>query len=162
MTVPWRLWLIICGLASVGGASIGLQPGLGGLWWPIPALWLAAVWASFGLSVWASACLVLLGLLTDFITDAPIGAWPFALLCAYGVGLVAWDRQPPVPVVVAELIAVGGGVIAAGLALSAAGSIAGEIGFAREGMIYDGVLTLLLYPVVRFGLLPGDIREARR
>lgn len=162
MTVPWRLWLIMCGLASVGVASIGLQPGLGGLWWPIPALWLAAVWASFGLSVWASACLVLLGLLTDFITDAPIGAWPFALLCAYGVGLVAWDRQPPVPVVVAELIAVGGGVIAAGLALSAAGSIAGETGFAREGMIYDGVLTLLLYPVVRFGLLPGDIREARR
>lgn len=162
MTIPWRIWLVMCALVSVAITSVGLQPGMSGVWWPIPALWLAAVWASFGLSVWASACLIILGVLTDFVTEAPVGAWPLALLCAYGVGLVAWDRQPPVPVVFAELIAVGGGAIAAGLALSAAGSIAGQAGFAREGLIFDALTTLLLYPVVRYILLPRDIREARR
>ena len=89
-------------------------------------------------------------------------AWPLALLCAYGVALIAWDRQPPIPVVGAEAIAVIGGFIAASIALGIAGSIAGHPGFARGALTGDFIMTALLYPIVRFVILPASIRVARR
>jgi hypothetical protein len=105
---------------------------MAGAWWPIAGLWLAAGLASFGLSVWVAGCLMLLGVAMDFMGEAPIGAWPLALLSAYAVALVAWDRQPPIRVIGAEIISLlVGGFIAASLALTIAGSIAGHTGFAR-------------------------------
>jgi hypothetical protein len=80
----------------------------------------------------------------------------------YGVALIAWDRQPPIPVVGAEAIAVIGGFIAASIALGIAGSIAGHPGFARGALTGDFIMTALLYPIVRFVILPASIRVARR
>ncbi|MBI1359945.1 MAG: hypothetical protein GC155_06625 [Alphaproteobacteria bacterium] len=162
MTFPWRLWQLVLTAFAAFTTAAGMQPGWGGAWWPIAGLWLAASWASVGLSVWAAGCLLLLGLLMDFMSEAPIGAWPLALLCAYGVGLVAWDRSPPVPVIGAELVSVGGGIIACWLALAAAGGISGEPAFARTGVVYDFLITALLYPVARFVLIPASVRGARR
>ena len=118
--------------------------------------------ASFGLSVWVAGCLIMLGLAMDYMGEAPLGAWPLALLSAYGVALIAWDRQPPIPVVGAEAIAVIGGFIAASIALGIAGSIAGHPGFARGALTGDFIMTALLYPIVRFVILPASIRVARR
>ena len=98
----------------------------------------------------------------DFMSDAPLGAWPLALLCAYGVALVAWDRSPPVPVIAVEIVSVAGGVVACWLALAAAGGISGHPASSRFGILYDFLLTALLYPLVRFILIPGSVRGARR
>ncbi|MDZ4762143.1 MAG: hypothetical protein SGJ21_13845 [Alphaproteobacteria bacterium] len=162
MSVPWRLWIVVQTALAWYITAFGLQPGLGGLWWPVAGLWAAVAWASFGLSVWAAGSLIVLGVLIDFMTEAPIGAWPLALLSAYGVALVAWDRSPPMPMIAAELVAVFGGMVAAGLALAAAGSVAGQTGFSRDGLLYDFLLTAALYPAVRFILIPASIRGARR
>jgi hypothetical protein len=130
--------------------------------WPIVGLWLAAFFAPFGLSVWAALVLAGLGLSMDLMTEAPLGAWALALLCAYGVGLVAWDRQPPLIVPVVEAITVIGGSIAIYVALAAAGGIAGRTGFSAAALLPDFFITALLYPLLRFVFLPGSIREGRR
>lgn len=162
MTFPWRLWVLLITLLCAFITAFGMQAGLVKTWWPVAGLWAAACWASFGLSVWAAGCLLVLGVLMDFMTESPIGAWSLALLSAYGVALVAWDRQPPVPVFIAEAVAVLGGMVAAALALMAAGGIAGYPGLSRAGFLPDFFVTILLYPVVRFVLIPGSIRGARR
>jgi hypothetical protein len=162
LTLPWRLWLLILTAAAALSTAAGMQPGSGGSWWPIAGLWLAAAWASVGLSVWAAGCLTVLGLLMDFMSEAPIGAWPLALLSAYGVALVAWDRSPPVPVIAVEVVSVVGGIIVCWLALAAAGGIAGNPASARSGILTNFLLTALLYPLVRFILIPGSVRGARR
>ena len=162
MTLPWRLWLLILTAAAALSTAAGMQPGSGGAWWPIAGLWLAAAWASVGLSVWAAGCLMVLGLLMDFMSEAPIGAWPLALLSAYGVALVAWDRSPPVPVIAVEVVSVVGGIIVCWLALAAAGGISGHPASARSGILYDFLFTALLYPLARFILIPGSVRGARR
>ena len=89
-------------------------------------------------------------------------AWPLALLAAYGVALVAWDRQPPIPVIGAEIIALVGGFIAASVALGIAGSVAGHPGFARGPLMADFLMTAMLYPLVRFVIVPASIRVSRR
>jgi hypothetical protein len=161
MNVPFRLWALF--LVTLCGAvtAFGLQPGFGGLPWPVAGLWAAAVLAPFGLSVWVAGCLIALGVTVDFMTEAPVGAWPLAFLSAYGVGLVAWDGRPPVQVIVGEAITVIGGMIAAGIALIIAGTIAGHPGFARDALINDFLLTAAVYPVIRYLLIPADIRKSR-
>lgn len=162
MTWPWRVWVLLMTAMAGFVTAFGMQPVLGGLWWPIAGLWLAAGLASFGLSVWVAICLILLGVFMDFLGEAPVGAWPLALLCAYGVALVAWDRQPPVPVIFAEAVAVTGGLVAAGVALGVAGGIAGHPGFSREGFMTDFLATGALYPLARYLIVPASIRVARR
>jgi hypothetical protein len=162
MTWPWRVWIVLLTLLAGFLQSFSMQPGMAGLWWPIAGLWLSAGLASFGLSIWVAINLVLLGVFMDFLGEAPVGAWPLALLCAYGVALVAWDRQPPVPVIVAEIVAVVGGLIAAGVALGVASGIAGLPGFSRAGFMTDFFLTAGLYPLARFVIVPSSIRVARR
>lgn len=162
MTTAWRIWVLL--LVALAGltTAFGMQAGMVGAWWPVSGLWLAAGLAAFGLSVWVAGCLLMLGLSMDFMGEAPIGAWPLALLCAYGVALIAWDRQPPIPVVFAEVLAVIGGFIVAIIALGIAGSIAGHAGFARGALTGDFIMTGLLYPLARFVILPASIRVARR
>lgn len=162
MTLPWRLWVLLLTFVAGVTSAFGMQVGMASAWWPIAGLWLAAGLASFGLSVWVAGCLMLLGVAMDFMSEAPIGAWPLALLAAYGVALVAWDRQPPIPVIGAEIIALIGGFIAASVALGVAGSIAGHTGFARGPLMADFLMTGLLYPLARFVIIPASIRVARR
>ena len=162
MTWPWRVWVLLMTMLAGFMTAFGTQPAVGGWWWPIAGLWLAAGLAAFGLSVWVAICLILLGVFMDFVGEAPIGAWPLALLCAYGVALVAWDRQPPVPVVFAEGVAVIGGLIAAGIALGIAGGVAGHPGFSRAGFMSDFLVTAAFYPLARYLIVPSSIRVARR
>jgi hypothetical protein len=162
MTGFWRLWIVIMTVAAALVTGFGLRPGMTGQWWPVAGLWAAAVWASYGLSVWSAVALMLLGVMMDYMTEGPIGAWPLALLSAYGVGLVAWDRAPPIAGFIAEGITVIGGMIAAGLALWIAGSISGQAGFWRDGFFYDFLLTALLYPAARFAFVVADPKEQRR
>lgn len=163
MTPLWRLWIVWMTLLSAAVSVVSLQPSLAGTAWPVAGLWAAAAWAAVGLSVWAAGSLVLLGLFIDYVTDAPIGAWPFAFLCAYGVALVAWARVPPLPVIAAECVAVIGGLIAAALSLGIAGDIAGRSGFAPAGFMPDFIATALLYPLARFVYIPASVRrEGRR
>jgi hypothetical protein len=162
MTWPWRVWVVM--LTTLAGliTAFGVQVGAANMWWPIAGFWLAAGLASFGLSVWVAINLILLGVFMDFVGEAPIGAWPLALLSAYGVALVAWDRQPPVPVFMAEIVAVAGGLIAAGIALGFASGVAGLPGFSRAGFMSDFIVTAALYPLARFVIIPASIRVARR
>lgn len=162
MTIPWRLWVMMLTILAALTSVFGMQAGMAGIWWPIAGLWLAAGLACFGLSVWVGINLVLLGVVMDYLGEGPVGAWSLALIAAYGVALVAWDRQPPIPVIGAEVISVVGGFIAASLALGVAGSIAGRSGFARGPLMADFVMTSLFYPLVRFVIVPGNIRVARR
>jgi hypothetical protein len=164
MTFPWRVWVLLLTAAATYLTAFGLQAGMAGMWWPVAGLWLAATFASVGLSVWVAICLITLGIITDLMTEAPIGAWPLALLAAYSVALVAWDRQATtgLPIMMTEAVALLGGLVAAALALGAAGSIAGQPGFARDGLVYDFVVTAALYPLVRFVLIPASVRGARR
>jgi hypothetical protein len=162
VTLPWRIWVLLLTVLAGLINAFGMQPGMGNAWWPIAGLWLAAGLASFGLSVWVAICLMLLGISMDFMGEAPIGAWPLALLCAYAVALVAWDRQPPIPVMGAEIIAILGGFIAASIALGIAASIAGKPGFSRGALMADFAMTALLYPLARFVIVPASIRVARR
>ncbi len=162
MTWPWRVWVLLLTLLAGFMTAFGMQKGMAGVWWPVAGLWLAAGLASFGLSVWVAICLILLGVFMDFLGEAPVGAWPLALLCAYGVALISWDRQPPVPVVVAEAVAMVGGLIAAGVALGVAGGVARIPGFSRAGFMTDFLATAALYPIMRFVIVPASIRGARR
>ena len=162
MTWPWRVWVLLLTLLAAFITVFGMQVGMADMWWPIAGFWLAAGLASFGLSVWVAICLILLGVFMDFTGEAPLGAWPLALLSAYGVALVAWDRQPPVPVFMAEIVAVAGGLIAAGMALGIASGLAGVQGFSRAGFMSDFLLTAALYPLARFVIIPASIRVARR
>jgi len=162
VTAAWRIWVLVLVVIAGLTTAFGMRAGMVAMWWPISGLWLAAGLAAFGLSVWVAGCLTLLGLVMDYMGEAPIGSWPLALLSAYGVALVAWDRQPPIPVAFAEAIAVGGGLVAASIALGVAASIAGEPGFARGALTGDFIMTALLYPLVRFVILPASIRVARR
>jgi hypothetical protein len=98
----------------------------------------------------------------DYMGEAPIGSWPLALLSAYAVALIAWDRQPPIRVMSAEIISLVGGFIVVSLTLGIAASVAGHPGFARNMLTGDFIMTALLYPVVRFLILPASIRVARR
>ncbi len=162
MTAAWRIWVLLLVIVAGLTTAMGMTAGFGGLWWPIAGLWLAAGLACFGLSVWVAGLLIMLGVAMDLLGEAPIGAWPLALLAAYGVALVAWDRQPPIPVLLAEAIAVLGGFIAAVIALGVAGSIAGHAGFARHALNGDFIVTALLWPLIRLAILPASIRVARR
>jgi hypothetical protein len=162
VTAAWRIWVLLLVVLAGLTTAFGMRAGMVAVWWPIAGLWLAAGLAAFGLSVWVAGCLLMLGLAMDFMGDAPIGAWPLALLGAYGVALVAWDRQPPIPVVGAEAISVLGGFVVAMIALGVAASIAGEPGFSRGALTGDFIMTALLWPLVRFVILPASIRVARR
>jgi hypothetical protein len=162
VTTAWRIWVFLLTALAAFVTAFGMKVGMASAWWPITGLWLAAGLASFGLSVWVAGCLMLLGIVMDFMGEAPIGAWPLALLCAYGVALIAWDRQPPIPVVGAEIIAVGGGFVVVSIALGIAGSIAGHPGFSRSALMGDFIMTALLYPLARFIIIPASIRVARR
>lgn len=162
MNVLLRVWVVLLTLLCGAAWAYGLQPAVAGVWWPVAGLWAAAALAPYGLSVWVAGWLIVLGVVMDLMSEAPVGAWPLALISAYGVALVAWDRQPPVPVVAAEAAAVIGGLIAAWLALMAAGGVSGHAGFARAGVTGDFLVTAMLYPVIRFFLIPASIRTARR
>lgn len=162
MNVPWRIWVIFLSVLAILVTAFGMQPALENVWWPVAGLWLAAGLASYGLSVWAAICLMMTGVVLDLMTDAPIGAWPLAFLLAYGVGVFAWDRHPPVSRLVVETAAVIGGLLVAAAALGLAAGIAGYEGFARAGFLTDFLMTALLYPIVRYLLVPSDLRESRR
>ena len=85
MTVAWRLWVLVLTALAATITVYGMHAGMSGAWWPIAALWLTTTLASFGLSIWVAGNLILLGLVMDYMGDAPIGAWPLALLAAYAV-----------------------------------------------------------------------------
>jgi hypothetical protein len=164
MTWPWRVWVVLMTLLAGLITAFGVQPGFVKIWWPVAGMWLAAGLASFGLSVWVAVSLIVLGVFMDFVGEAPIGAWPLALLCAYGVALVAWDRHATsgVPVLMAEIVAVAGGLIAAGIALGVASGIANRPGFSRASFMTDFLVTAALYPLARYVIVPASIRVARR
>ncbi len=162
MTAAWRLWVLLLVVIAGLTTAVGMTAGFGAIWWPVAGLWLAAGLACFGLSVWVAGLLIMLGVAMDLMGEAPVGSWPLALLSAYGVALVAWDRQPPIPVVGAEIISVVGGFAAAMIALGMAASVAGEPGFARGALTGDFIMTAMLWPLVRFVILPASIRVARR
>jgi hypothetical protein len=162
MTLPWRVWVLALAVVAAMSTAFGMRPGMYAQMWPIAGLWLTAFVAPFGLSVWAAAVLTALGLAMDLMTEAPVGAWALALLSAYGVGLIAWDRQPPLSVPTVEAITVIGGAVAIYVALTAAGGIAGQTGFSAAALIPDFFITALLYPALRFVFLPVSIREGRR
>jgi hypothetical protein len=162
MTLPWRVWVLALACLAALWTAFGMRTGMYAVMWPIAGLWLAAFFAPFGLSVWAAAVLTLLGLSMDLMTEAPVGAWALALLSAYGVGLVAWDRQPPLSVPAAEAVTVIAGMVAVYVTLAAAGGISGQTGFSLRALLPDFFVTALLYPVLRFVFLPVTIREGRR
>jgi len=162
VTLAWRLWVVVLMVLAALVTAYGMRVGVGSAWWPIPALWLTTTLAAFGLSIWASGGFILLGLAMDFMGEAPVGAWPLALLSAYAVALVAWDRQPPIRVISAELISLVGGCIVISLTLGVAAAIAGHPGFSRNALTGDFIMTALMYPVIRFMILPASIRVARR
>jgi hypothetical protein len=162
VTVAWRLWVVLLTVLAAAVTAYGMRVGMADAWWPIAALWLTTALASFGLSIWASGCFILLGLAMDYMGEAPIGSWPLALLSAYAVALIAWDRQPPIRVISAEIISLVGGFIVVSLTLGIAASVAGHPGFARSALTGDFIMTALLYLPVRFLILPASIRVARR
>lgn len=163
MSLPWRIWVVLIALTCIAVTGAGMGSAIPFGVWPVAGLWMAAGLASVGLSVWVAAWLIVVGVAMDLMTEAPVGAWPLALICAYGVALVSWSRSPPMPVLLAEIIAVAGGLVVAALALGVAGGVAGHAGFSRSAFLYDFLLTALLYPGVRLVLVPGSIRrEGRR
>ncbi len=163
MSLPWRIWVVMIAALCIALTGIGMGTGMPLDLWPVAGLWMAAGFASVGLSVWIGSWLIVVGVAMDLMTEAPVGAWPLALICAYGVALAGWSRSPPMPVWVAEVIAVAGGMVVAALALGVAGGVSGHSGFSRSAFLYDFLVTALLYPAVRFVLVPGSIRrEGRR
>lgn len=161
MNAQLRLWVVFLAVLCALVTGFGMQPGFGSLPWPIAGLWAAAVLAPYGLSVWSAGWLLLVGIAMDYMTEAPLGAWPLALISAYGVALVAWDRSPPLPVWGAEAVSVLGGMIAAIVALGLAGAVSGHAGFSRANLMSDFLATALLYLPVRFLLIPRDIRSGK-
>ena len=155
MRTAWRIWVLLLVVLAGLTTAFGMHAGMVTLWWPIAGLWLAAGLAAFGLSVWVAGCLIMLGIAMDYMGEAPLGAWPLALLCAYGVALIAWDRQPPIPVVGAEAIAVIGGFIAASLSLRFDASSAGDPRLTRGHLTGDVLLNALLLSNLPFGILPA-------
>ncbi len=162
MNLPWRLWVFGLMLLAILFAGFGALPKLGGDWWPVAGIWLAATLAAYGLSVWTAMCLLTLGLATDLMTDAPLGAWPLAFLMAYVVAAIAWEQYPPLNRYIVEGLALVGGMVAVAIALGLAAGLAGYTGFSRTGLLTDFAATFLLYPVVRLFLLPKEVREVRR
>ncbi|MBI1340246.1 hypothetical protein GC169_08580 [bacterium] len=162
MTLGVRLWFGLMTLLCAFITAVGLAPQVTGLWWPLAGLWAAAAWSSTGLSVWCAGCLTLLGLLTDYITGAPIGAWPLALLVAYGAGLVAWGLGSSLPAWAPDLLALAAALTAATFALMFASDVAGREAFWLDGILYDLLLTAGLYPLVRSILNPMRPRDFRR
>ncbi len=162
MSLPWRIWVLFLTLLATFVTAFGMQPALAGVWWPVAGLWLAAGLGAYGLSVWVAVCLLTHGVVLDLMTDAPIGAWPLAFLLAYGMGVLSWDRHPPVSRTVVEIAALIGGLLAAAAALGLSAGVAGHEGFSRAGFLTDFLITAALYPIVRYLLVPSDMREARR
>jgi len=163
MSLPWRIWVVLIAASCIVLTGVGMGSGIPFDVWPVAGLWMAAGFASVGLSVWVAVWLIVVGVVMDLMSEAPVGAWPLALICAYGVALMGWSRTPPMPSWVAEFISVAGGLIVAALALGVAGGVAGHSGFSRSAFLYDFLLTALLYPAVRLILVPRSIRrEGRR
>jgi hypothetical protein len=149
---------------SFGAAAMtafGMGVGKSDLAWPVAGLWVAAFVAPYGLSVWAAGCITLLGVIIDFMTEAPIGAWPIALLGAYGVGLLAWERYPPLPLWAVEAISVIGGMAAALVALMTAAAVAGLPSIVNWPLMRDFLVTGIAYVGLRFVFLPASVRDQR-
>ncbi|MEZ5937819.1 MAG: hypothetical protein R3C52_06320 [Hyphomonadaceae bacterium] len=162
MTPIWRAWVVVLIVGAVVVSGFGMGVGKSNDPWPIAGLWVAALLAPYGLSVWVAICLTVLGVSMDFMTEAPLGAWPLALLAAYGVALLAWEQYPPYPLWLMETIAVIGGMVAAGIALATAASISENSGFAWGPLLQDFAMTGVLYIALRFFLLPASVREQRQ
>lgn len=161
MTPVWRLYVLLLSAGAAIMTAFGMGVGKSDLAWPIAGLWVAALVAPYGLSVWAAGCLTLLGVIIDFMTEAPIGAWPIALLGAYGVGLMAWERYPPLPLWAVEAITVIGGMIAAVVALMTAAAVAGLPSIVTWPLMRDLLVTAFAYVGLRFALLPPSLRDQR-
>jgi hypothetical protein len=67
VTTAWRLWVLILVVLAALTTAFGMRVGLGSVWWPIAGLWLAAGLAAFGLSVWVAGCLIMLGIVMDYM-----------------------------------------------------------------------------------------------
>jgi hypothetical protein len=163
MSLPWRIWVVFVALGCIVLTGLGMGAAVPFGLWPVAGLWMAAGFASVGLSVWVAAWLIVVGVAMDLMSEAPVGAWPLALICAYGVALMGWSRTPPMPIWIAEAIAVLGGLVVAALALGVAGGVAGHQGFSRGAFMYDFMLTAVMYLGARLVLVPASIRrEGRR
>lgn len=156
MSAVDRIWIAIGAVLAFLFSTLGALPQMQALpfpltgFWPIAGLWAALAWSGLGMSVWAALCLVCVGVGQDFLHDAPLGAWPLALLGAYGVGLVAPRlTQVGVSLVAAETLALVGGILAAALLLAMAGDIAGGADVIDFQFWGDLVLTGGLYFVVQ-------------
>lgn len=186
MPIQLRIWFAILTLVCALISAVGMAPQTSGWWWPLPGLWAAAAWGALGLSVWCAGCLTLLGVLTDYLTGAPIGAWPLSLLAAYGASLLIWGVAAPLvltemdasrrrraapgvwgliaslPVLLVEAAALGVVLVASALTLAAASNLAGLETFWFDGVLYDLFATALLYPAARRVLTPQNARAYRR
>ena len=86
---PWS-WLGLPALAAVA-ATLLLAAPVRVFGFPLPepvfAVALAFAWAAIRPSMLGPAALLLLGLFDDFLWGGPLGLWPFALVCVYGLTL---------------------------------------------------------------------------
>lgn len=125
--------------------------------WPIAVFLLALSCVRLGLSIWAALLIVFVGIFQDFVLEAPIGAWAFAGLCAYGFGLLARESfkamSASIPV---ELVSIFIGSLVGMFGLSLAGDIAGGAQVMDMSLWGDLVWTLGLYYLLSPLFAPYD------
>ena len=140
-------------LATIGAlivSMIGMSPGVSGvLAWPIAGVWLAAAWSRRRLSLFAAMCLIALGLTQDYMHEAPLGAWSFAFLLAYGAALIIMGEAVVRNSVRSEATALIAASLAVLIGAATAGDLAGGAAVNRMIIARDLALTVLLYPLVR-------------
>ncbi|MFC7291847.1 hypothetical protein [Hirschia litorea] len=117
--------------------------------WPIAVFLFALSCARLSMSIWAAVLIVMVGLVQDFVLEAPLGAWSFAGLCAYAAGLIAKDSFKAMAATIpSQLVLLVAGSIVGIFALSIAGDIAGGADVLDAPLWSDLVLTAGLYYLV--------------
>ncbi len=125
--------------------------------WPIAGFLLALSSARLKMSITAAVMIVLVGLVHDFVLEAPLGAWAFACLCAYGGALIAKETVRTVSgTMPLELVSVIVGGVTGLVALSIAGDISGGAQVMDASLWGDLILTWGLYYLVSPMFAPYD------
>ncbi len=117
--------------------------------WPIAGFLFALSCARLSMSIWAAVLIVLVGLVQDFVLEAPLGAWSFACLCAYAAALIAKESFRSMAATISpQLVLLVAGSVVGVFALSIAGDIAGGADVLDAPLWSDLVLTAGLYYLV--------------
>ena len=125
--------------------------------WPLAVFLVALSSIRLGLSIWAAILIVFVGIFQDFIGEAPLGAWAFAGLCAYGAGLIARNGfQALASSLPIEFVSILIGSLAGLFGLSLAGDIAGGAKVLDVSLFANLVWTLGLYYLVSPLFAPYD------